>query len=62
MTKTSLEIDGMYNKGQRKSTRPKMILKGKSMKLTMPLTKGELKTVSDHMKTKSSRHDNDGSL
>lgn len=62
MTKTSLEIGGLENKGRRKSTQPKMILKERSTELIMPLTKEELETVSDHMKTKSSRHNNDGSL
>lgn len=62
MTKTSLEIGGLENKGRRKSTQPKMILKERSTELIMPLTKEELETVSDHMKTKSSRHSNDGSL
>lgn len=62
MTKTSLEIGGLENKGRRKSTQPKMILKERSTELIMPLTKEELEIVSDHMKTQSSRHDNDGSL
>lgn len=62
MTKTSLEIGGMENKGRRKSAQPKMILKERLTKLIMPLTKGELETLNDHMKTQSSRHDNDGSL